>query len=1365
MTRRVVYCIEDPDDLPPSPDPEEWRIDVRAWLSCQPAWMAMRAAGSSAEDLLAFYTTVGAEIAAERAGRSLPTDDAPLYHLVNGQFIPHAGNIPPGWERGHADRSVQLIPGFRVAPFEQMHPQLQAFLAFLLEAGVVTGEEQTPAPTPSPAPLGFCDFHTTVPLELPNANALFRGARAVCPNCVAEDAARGITTECRRCGCPLLRDAQRRPHPCPECMRRFARPQRRWDLVGEPVFLSTAGTWTMDAGSAANSPHHEPLGFVRGVQEDGSVLVEMEPAAGWQAGRTVRHAILDPPTVTGPTVTGPDQTPLPDPVDVRRWREISRELDRFRGLVLPPSVGRLVNVLRSTLAERAQEGLTAEACRDIGNDIRRISQELESRSIVQAARRTAVELAGNADRLPSPVLQLAGEHIDASEPGVWTCECPACCAAYFGTIRYRERTGRLPDLWDARVSESIQRLIDGEELPDLFDADEESEEPNEEESEGEDELGDAPGVEITEEALEDEPAFDGSNETWRRGVERGNHRSANRTAATFVSWLAAGQPPRMWLETGDAVPVAGVFQMFTSADGGSEWSAVNPPANVDPGVEISTPGLWSPRRRIGFLRQGERAPFDAWVTGALVRGDEQWVRVPANGPVPNVSLYRLSPELPLLPLLVEWLPGVGEIPPRWTLNELQIAARGAEELAGLPGPVPDPAADRPAPASLAEISLTDPALQTLTAEGGLLARMTRNLVDRIRPRVPEPQGTRVGRLFDADRLAEAYRYELARCGQIPAPAAALESAVRDRLEHFITGRCRDCGTAINDATGETDQAFSYRCSDHLACGWRRRYRFGESTHGATATAGAGEWGNCQHCGRLISLEGRFPTGVRGASGGAYCNSTDGCRVRMTVNIWLRNLAALPNFSAAEVNEWMQHLRGLHPEQFAEVLLDLDELMGRVMRPELRTGLMAMQDGGFLEDAVVALRAEHHRREHLVLTAAALAVQMGIYNTGQIEIGTINFRPEPGLEGRLYLALDEGSLWADNGEAWDALALLDDGERERRQLRQHVVNAAMEWARNHTIDPRRTYRANDRRWVLYDRIHRGGMRSADVHIVDEVSWFFDGYHFDFPTPAPVLYFKLDPGDQPPYIVDEWLPFAESHVLPRKVFARPRTRLAPLRGPRPPPRRAGGARRLADKERETERRGRVERSVYVDLNGVLDLYDGWKGPDHFPPPRPGAREFLETLVAEGFTPYVFTTMHAGKTRQWLQEHGLADLVRDVTNVKGPAVAYIDDRAIPFRGNFNDVLSQLRTFRAHWEPYRIPFTVTNVESAVVEWRLTNRGSIGLGKRLELIVHPDLADIAALITERPSATSAATHPRSLTYRTDPALDAGTWRLEPVDE
>ncbi|HEX5473085.1 MAG TPA: HAD family hydrolase [Vicinamibacterales bacterium] len=106
------------------------------------------------------------------------------------------------------------------------------------------------------------------------------------------------------------------------------------------------------------------------------------------------------------------------------------------------------------------------------------------------------------------------------------------------------------------------------------------------------------------------------------------------------------------------------------------------------------------------------------------------------------------------------------------------------------------------------------------------------------------------------------------------------------------------------------------------------------------------------------------------------------------------------------------------------------------------------------------------------------------------------------------------------------------------------------------------------------------------------------------------------------------------------------------------------------------------VCVDLNGVLDRYTGWEHSDHWDPPRDGARRFLDALHTRGFDVVVFTTRHPSGVRRWLREHGLDDLVCAVTSRKPPAHVFVDDRAVCFRGDFDDTLRSIDGFKAHWE-----------------------------------------------------------------------------------
>ena len=107
-----------------------------------------------------------------------------------------------------------------------------------------------------------------------------------------------------------------------------------------------------------------------------------------------------------------------------------------------------------------------------------------------------------------------------------------------------------------------------------------------------------------------------------------------------------------------------------------------------------------------------------------------------------------------------------------------------------------------------------------------------------------------------------------------------------------------------------------------------------------------------------------------------------------------------------------------------------------------------------------------------------------------------------------------------------------------------------------------------------------------------------------------------------------------------------------------------------------------TVCVDLDGVLNTFDEWRGPEFFHPPREGSREFLCGLQAAGFRVVVFTVRWHEWARDWLEQNGLGHLVDEVTDRKPPAHAYVDDRAVCFQGDFQDTLQRVVCFRPFWE-----------------------------------------------------------------------------------
>jgi len=106
-----------------------------------------------------------------------------------------------------------------------------------------------------------------------------------------------------------------------------------------------------------------------------------------------------------------------------------------------------------------------------------------------------------------------------------------------------------------------------------------------------------------------------------------------------------------------------------------------------------------------------------------------------------------------------------------------------------------------------------------------------------------------------------------------------------------------------------------------------------------------------------------------------------------------------------------------------------------------------------------------------------------------------------------------------------------------------------------------------------------------------------------------------------------------------------------------------------------------NIVVDFDGVLNTYTGWHGDDQLFEPAEGAKEFLQTL-SKFYNVCILSTRPAVLLEPWFKEHGLHEYVFKFTDSKPPAVAYIDDRAIEFKGDFGAVIDRLKAgFKPHW------------------------------------------------------------------------------------
>ena len=109
----------------------------------------------------------------------------------------------------------------------------------------------------------------------------------------------------------------------------------------------------------------------------------------------------------------------------------------------------------------------------------------------------------------------------------------------------------------------------------------------------------------------------------------------------------------------------------------------------------------------------------------------------------------------------------------------------------------------------------------------------------------------------------------------------------------------------------------------------------------------------------------------------------------------------------------------------------------------------------------------------------------------------------------------------------------------------------------------------------------------------------------------------------------------------------------------------------------------KTVCIDFDGVLADYHGWKDEDTLEPPYPGAKEFVERVLASGYRIIVHTTRHPIRIEDWLRDYGFPPAV-EVHNRKPKAMVYIDDRGHRFTGNWDAAFEAIEQ-PTHWEVAR--------------------------------------------------------------------------------
>ncbi|MBO6088367.1 hypothetical protein J6P92_08500 [bacterium] len=108
---------------------------------------------------------------------------------------------------------------------------------------------------------------------------------------------------------------------------------------------------------------------------------------------------------------------------------------------------------------------------------------------------------------------------------------------------------------------------------------------------------------------------------------------------------------------------------------------------------------------------------------------------------------------------------------------------------------------------------------------------------------------------------------------------------------------------------------------------------------------------------------------------------------------------------------------------------------------------------------------------------------------------------------------------------------------------------------------------------------------------------------------------------------------------------------------------------------------KKTILIDLDGVLNIYEGNFDKDFIPPIKEGAYEFIKEL-SKDYIIKIFTTRNRILVSEWIIKNNLKGYIDDITNVKELSYLIVDDRCINFDGNYNNLKQQIDNFKTWYK-----------------------------------------------------------------------------------
>ena len=109
--------------------------------------------------------------------------------------------------------------------------------------------------------------------------------------------------------------------------------------------------------------------------------------------------------------------------------------------------------------------------------------------------------------------------------------------------------------------------------------------------------------------------------------------------------------------------------------------------------------------------------------------------------------------------------------------------------------------------------------------------------------------------------------------------------------------------------------------------------------------------------------------------------------------------------------------------------------------------------------------------------------------------------------------------------------------------------------------------------------------------------------------------------------------------------------------------------------------IKKTILIDLDGVLNTYDGNYCENVIEPIKNGAFNFIKDLSSE-YRIVLFTSRNLLLVSKWVIKNNLDKYIENVTNIKEPSYLIIDDRCINFSGDYSELKRKIDNFKVWYK-----------------------------------------------------------------------------------